>query len=1000
MAFQLQFRPEMALRKAKDLQRIGSMRDACDTLHDVLTSKKMSRPWSPAHEDMMMEYINLCTELRETRRTKDGLYHYRGLTQVQNTDSLERVVTHMIDTASRKAAEARARAEVDTAKIEDLEDEDEAPESILMGSVSSDGARERAERDVLVPWLRHMWDTYRNVLDNVRYVPKLEDLYHKMVFKAMQFCKSYNRPNEFKKLCVTLRGHWVAQKRSQESQEKTMTDSQVHRHLSTRFQQLEYCADLNLWNEAFRTVEDIHSIMVHAASLSPPVKPKAQHMATYYEKLARIFWVSENYLFHAFAWFKFYELSAEKNKSLSDEDKKAMASAVVLAALAIPLYAAGPGTGANYNSSSDAADPAHLDEDSGDRDKKSKLATLLKHNTIPSREGLMAEIAAKGVLAHVRPEVAEIFNVLERGFQPLTIVQAAQNSMCVLRAATIQTVTAAGTLGSGTAAATVTHSLSQYVPNLERLLVLRLVEQLGAVYSSVRISTFQSLVASATASAGFSLTLNDIEKLVVRAVKNRQLSVRIDHRGGCWRMGDTSIETTAMRRQLTELASRLKNVVSSMSKASIPQAVAAAQPAAATGPSAVAVADLFRTARERLNVEQREVVRRRDEIEIRKMSMEDQQEQRRKQEEERLRAEAEARAAEERERLEREKKERAEKARIEDEARKAREAMEALAKKHGIVIEAGKTKEMVEREISEKQQREIADEERRKVEQAKRIDYLTRALREAEMPLIQAASDTQMAEDEEYVKQAAATILADAQARFEAASKNRERMSRMVDYKGDFEDKIFSKRSEAYEGERAKQVEKERAAFWRVKTERARARREESVRAAQEAQRARDQQAEVERQRTADSARFQATQTGRGDMSAPSATPSSGAAFGEWRSRGPAAPETAAAPAPTAAAAAFAPPVIINRSGAVAGAGWREREAQKQFGGPDRSAAAAPNGDGAAASAAGNGAAAGGWRARMAGKGESMPPPPTAAAPAPAPGNAYGGNTRAAGTRW
>jgi hypothetical protein len=69
------------------------MRDACEHLEDVLTSRKMPRVWTQAHEDMMMEFIMLCTELRETRRTKEGLYFYRTFAQLTNPESLEKVCT-------------------------------------------------------------------------------------------------------------------------------------------------------------------------------------------------------------------------------------------------------------------------------------------------------------------------------------------------------------------------------------------------------------------------------------------------------------------------------------------------------------------------------------------------------------------------------------------------------------------------------------------------------------------------------------------------------------------------------------------------------------------------------------------------------------------------------------------------------------------------------------------------------------------------------------------
>ena len=145
------FRPEVALRRSQDMCRIGNVREACAYLHEVLTSKKMPKPWNSEHEKMMMEFIRLCTELRETRRTKDGLYHYRQLTQMQSPPSLERVVNYMIDSAQVRAAEARARLQEagvgGTTRIDDLEEEEQqSPETMLMGAVTSDGNKERMER--------------------------------------------------------------------------------------------------------------------------------------------------------------------------------------------------------------------------------------------------------------------------------------------------------------------------------------------------------------------------------------------------------------------------------------------------------------------------------------------------------------------------------------------------------------------------------------------------------------------------------------------------------------------------------------------------------------------------------------------------------------------------------------------------------------------------------------------------------------------------------------
>lgn len=265
MSFQQQahLQPKNALRKCRDFLKVGRIVDGCNALHEAITSRRGPRTiWTPEHEEMVTEFIKLCVELKDPRKAKDGLYHYRQLASQQAPASLEKLINLLIEISSQKAADARARADVSPSSgvqvVEDLEEEQQSPESLLMGAVTSEGSKERAEREILVPWVRHMWDTYRNVLDTLRNTPKMEHLYHSVAQRAMAFCKSYGRSAEFRKLCKMLRDHFAAQRRNQEQNGLVMAVESVERHLLTRFVQLEHCAEMSLWNEGFRTIEDIY----------------------------------------------------------------------------------------------------------------------------------------------------------------------------------------------------------------------------------------------------------------------------------------------------------------------------------------------------------------------------------------------------------------------------------------------------------------------------------------------------------------------------------------------------------------------------------------------------------------------------------------------------------------------------------------------------------------------------------------------------------------------
>lgn len=106
--------------------------------------------------------------------------------------------------------------------------------------------------------------------------------------KAFQFCLQYKRTTEFRRLCEILRNHLtnLNKYRDQRDRPELSLPETLQLYTETRFEQLKVATELELWQEAFRSVEDIHGLM----SLVKKV-PKPQLMASYYAKLTKIFQV-------------------------------------------------------------------------------------------------------------------------------------------------------------------------------------------------------------------------------------------------------------------------------------------------------------------------------------------------------------------------------------------------------------------------------------------------------------------------------------------------------------------------------------------------------------------------------------------------------------------------------------------------------------------------------------------------------------------------------------
>ena len=73
--------------------------------------------------------------------------------------------------------------------------------SLLWAAVTAEDAQDRSDRAILTPWVKFLWESYRQCLDLLRNNNRVEKLYHDIAKQAFEFCSKYSRKTEFRKLC-------------------------------------------------------------------------------------------------------------------------------------------------------------------------------------------------------------------------------------------------------------------------------------------------------------------------------------------------------------------------------------------------------------------------------------------------------------------------------------------------------------------------------------------------------------------------------------------------------------------------------------------------------------------------------------------------------------------------------------------------------------------------------------------------------------------------------
>ncbi|KAH3232107.1 eukaryotic translation initiation factor 3 subunit A [Aspergillus fumigatus] len=837
-------KPENVLKRAQELIAVGQAPAALNVLHEHVTSKRTRSSPIASLEPVMLLFVELCVDLRKGKAAKDGLYQYKNIAQNTNVGTIEVVLKKFIELAEKKVTEAQAKADeiqsslesaAPSSNVEDLE-AIETPETILLATVSGEQSRDRTDRAVVTPWLKFLWETYRTVLEILKNNARLEVMYQTTALQAFQFCLKYTRKTEFRRLCELLRNHVQnAAKYSAQMHAINLSDPDtLQRHLDTRFQQLNVAVELELWQEAFRSIEDIHILL--SLSKRPA---KNVMMANYYEKLARIFLVSENYLFHAAAWNRYYNLlrqsaaalaagqgTKKENPSVTEADMTKAASFVLLSALSIPVISTSRSRG------------ALVDVDEARKNKNARLTNLLGMAQPPSRAVLFRDALNKGLLKRARPEIRDLYNILEVDFHPLSICKKITPILKQIGA---------------------DPEMEKYVLPLQQVILTRLFQQLSQVYESVELKFVYEL---AQFPDPFQITPAMIEKFIMNGCKKGDLAIRVDHTAGVLTF-DTDIFSSAKalhsgsaagsaesevgsvqrlqntpaeiaRLQLTRLAKTLHvtcmYVDPSYNEARI-QAKKAAQARAEAGAAK----------------EHEETLARRVLIEKKKEAATDALQRKQREEETRKRIRNQQLQEAEKQRLLDEQRER-EKKRLRDEQERIRQQelkkqLEEL--KSGVKgidiseidledLDANRLRAIKLAQL-EKEKNELNERIRTT---AKRIDHLERAFRREELKHIPEDYEAQKKRDMELYEAIKAETLKEAEEKHKEAVALKHRLSRLVPVFSSFRKEVSEKRHEEFEKRRkAAEREFEAKKKQRIKEVQERRRRERAEREAEERRR-------------------------------------------------------------------------------------------------------------------------------------------------------------------
>jgi translation initiation factor 3 subunit A len=470
---------ENVLKKAEELIKSDQHKIALATLDQAIIGTKRIRNWTEVYEAVIQKYLELCVEFRKGQDSKQALVQYRSICQgSSNMESFLMVTENLVELAETKVSNAQKEVEnlVATSEKEGKE-------------VTITDFKNRLERSLVEPWLKFLWDTYRNSLDVLKNNTRLESKYQVIAQKAFVYCEENHRRTEFRKLCELLRTH---------SNGLQYGETSTSLHIATKFKQLNVGCTLELWQDAYKTVEELNELLTFS-----DIETDTIFLTNYYEQLVKIFWVSKNYLFHAHALMVLFEL---KEKELDEKSKVLEATYLLLSILSIP---------------DEKVDQFDLIT----RAKQLRMAPLLGSVIPPTKEKIMKRWIESNL--KVIPELEEIHNILQVEFQPFNLCSKMTSILEFLKKSENVEV-------------------SKYSEPIADVTVSKFISQISQIFKTIKIEKIENLVPF--------MPFYEVEKLIVQKRK-----VLIDHQKGIITFEQT-LADYPLKDQLEKFSKKLNHV--------------------------------------------------------------------------------------------------------------------------------------------------------------------------------------------------------------------------------------------------------------------------------------------------------------------------------------------------------------------------------------------------------------------------------------------------------